>query len=254
MIVVCSHCASRLIATDELAGRERTCPICHQPLGVPGDSKSQHDAEALRSATTAPSASREGSAIGPHVVIERVDVAQQDKRVELHVHMRNSGTALACLDYLDVAILSSVPTPTAYFPCAPCDVMIGNGAHGVWLACQVEPHEALSFTVTLGSSKGAAGCYFEARLLLRYNDGRTAVSVPFRFNTCWMESEAETRQRRELYADLRGVPMNNVWGGKQRRCPKCSTVFKSVQDLGACPTCRHTFLASAVHGPSGRMD
>ena len=34
------------------------------------------------------------------------------------------------------------------------------------------------------------------------------------------------------------------WGSKMRRCPKCSTAFKSKFDLGQCPQCRKMFYAS----------
>jgi len=34
------------------------------------------------------------------------------------------------------------------------------------------------------------------------------------------------------------------WAGRERSCPKCRTVFMSVQDLGVCPKCQHRFRAS----------
>jgi ribosomal protein S27AE len=34
------------------------------------------------------------------------------------------------------------------------------------------------------------------------------------------------------------------WAGKLRRCPRCSVVFASVRDRGACPGCGHVFYAS----------
>jgi hypothetical protein len=34
------------------------------------------------------------------------------------------------------------------------------------------------------------------------------------------------------------------WAGRERACPHCGTRFTSVQDLGACPSCKKTFRAS----------
>jgi len=34
-----------------------------------------------------------------------------------------------------------------------------------------------------------------------------------------------------------------IWAGKTRSCPRCGTEFVSVQDRGACPSCRHVFYA-----------
>ena len=37
---------------------------------------------------------------------------------------------------------------------------------------------------------------------------------------------------------------NEIWAGRERPCPKCQTMFTSVQDRGTCPNCRHVFYAS----------
>lgn len=40
----------------------------------------------------------------------------------------------------------------------------------------------------------------------------------------------------------------------ERTCPKCGTIFASVQDLGQCPKCRHAFHASGPsQGPPGEV-
>ena len=37
-----------------------------------------------------------------------------------------------------------------------------------------------------------------------------------------------------------------------RTCPKCSTIFSSVQSLGVCPVCRHSFRIGADGGRDRR--
>ncbi|MHC4086675.1 MAG: PHD finger domain-containing protein [Planctomycetota bacterium] len=38
--------------------------------------------------------------------------------------------------------------------------------------------------------------------------------------------------------------LDKVWKGKERECPKCKTVFTSIQNKGGCPKCGFVFCAS----------
>lgn len=72
------------------------------------------------------------------------------------------------------------------------------------------------------------------------NDWQQAVAVAE--SECLLEelTERDARRRHEAQqADL-------YWSGKSRRCPKCNTEFKSVQDRGQCTKCAHVFYASHV--------
>ncbi|NIP28834.1 MAG: hypothetical protein GWN67_29055 [Phycisphaerae bacterium] len=46
-------------------------------------------------------------------------------------------------------------------------------------------------------------------------------------------------EKMKAYAEL-----DKVWKGKERECPKCKTVFTSVQNIGGCPKCGFVFFAS----------
>lgn len=46
-------------------------------------------------------------------------------------------------------------------------------------------------------------------------------------------------EKMKAYAEL-----DKVWKGKERECPKCKTVFTSIQNKGGCPKCGFVFYAS----------
>ena len=62
-------------------------------------------------------------------------------------------------------------------------------------------------------------------------------------NLCDELTACDKRQRDAQHAAER------EWSGKARSCPKCQTEFRSVQNKGQCPNCRHMFYAS--HPASG---
>jgi hypothetical protein len=49
-----------------------------------------------------------------------------------------------------------------------------------------------------------------------------------------------------LFSRSGGSGHEEQWSGKERVCPKCQTIFTSVQDKGGCPKCHHVFFASEV--------
>lgn len=51
--------------------------------------------------------------------------------------------------------------------------------------------------------------------------------------------EQEQNDRRNAIAQA-----EREWSRKERACPKCETIFKSVGDRGQCPQCGHVFFAS----------
>lgn len=57
--------------------------------------------------------------------------------------------------------------------------------------------------------------------------------------SCWEEG------RDKLHAER--AKNNARWSGQERSCPRCDTLFVSVQDRGACPSCQHVFYASDPH-------
>lgn len=59
---------------------------------------------------------------------------------------------------------------------------------------------------------------------------------------------AEIERAREASL-VAGAEADAQWRGRPRACPRCGTRFVSVQDKGACPSCRHVFHASEDDGP-----
>jgi len=57
-------------------------------------------------------------------------------------------------------------------------------------------------------------------------------------------AQAQAQEREE-----RITALNAMWSRKNRTCPRCGTNFRSVQNKGACPQCRHQFLASHPDNP-----
>ncbi|MCA9282873.1 MAG: DUF4375 domain-containing protein [Phycisphaeraceae bacterium] len=53
--------------------------------------------------------------------------------------------------------------------------------------------------------------------------------------------DAESRQHRHAEAVAR---LNAQWANRERPCPKCGQLFRSVSCRGRCPKCGHTFYAS----------
>ena len=55
-----------------------------------------------------------------------------------------------------------------------------------------------------------------------------------------------------MFGRLRPCDYEWAWCGRERKCPKCKTRFRSQYDRGQCTQCRHVFDASRVHGiPAG---
>ncbi|MCH1571773.1 MAG: hypothetical protein L7S64_10560 [Longimicrobiales bacterium] len=51
-----------------------------------------------------------------------------------------------------------------------------------------------------------------------------------------------TAERQALMA--REAARKRSFAGEERNCPECGTRFRSVQDMGSCPSCHHVFRAS----------
>ncbi len=88
--------------------------------------------------------------------------------------------------------------------------------------------------------------WYLSRFLDRIDDYNPLRSILI----LWWDGEDAQPEVMSEHEDgtFRDPPGTSIWDKRERPCPKCNTVFRSVQNRGGCPQCGFLFFASDFYG------